>query len=147
MQKELQPLIESQYKTTASKTIIGESLGGLLATEILWKQPALFTKYIIISPSLWWDDGSLLQQNPAVLLENFTANTSIYIASGKEGLAPSDKPHVMELDANLLADKLKSSNHKNISVYFDYLPQETHATVAHQAVMNAFRILSAGMQQ
>ena len=38
IQKELQPYIEKNYKTTSSKTIIGQSLGGLLATEILLKK-------------------------------------------------------------------------------------------------------------
>jgi len=32
--------------------IIGQSLGGLLASEILMKKPELFNKYVIISPSL-----------------------------------------------------------------------------------------------
>ncbi len=33
--KELQPYIQTKFKTNKSKTIIGQSLGGLLATEIL----------------------------------------------------------------------------------------------------------------
>lgn len=141
IEKELQPFIEKNYKTNASKTIIGESLGGLLATEILLKKPTLFDKYIIVSPSLWWDNGSLLNQTADVLKENFTQKTDIYIGVGKEGLAPTETPHVMEVDANLLTEKLKNTKSKNVNVYFDYLPQENHATVGHQAVFNAFRIL------
>src|SRR6476469_9652323 len=45
LEKELQPFIEKKYHTNSSKTIIGQSLGGLLATEILFKKPELFTKY------------------------------------------------------------------------------------------------------
>ncbi|SRR5579871_3950377 len=141
IETELQPFIEQHYKTTSSKTIIGESLGGLLATEILYKKPSLFDKYIIISPSLWWDNGSLLNQSPKVLQENFMRQTEVYIGVGKEGLAPSDFPHVAEVDANLLADKLKSADKKNLNIYFDYLPLENHATIMHQAVFNAFRLL------
>jgi predicted alpha/beta superfamily hydrolase len=144
IEKELQPFIEKKYKTTASKTIIGESLGGLLATEILFKHPKLFTKYIIISPSLWWDNGSLLKFSPEILNATFTAQTDIYIGCGKEGLAPTETPHVMEVEANVLADKIKASKSKNVTVYFDYLPQENHATIAHQAIFNAFKILFAG---
>ena len=136
IEKELQPFIETNYKTNTSKTIIGQSLGGLVATEILFKKPALFNKYIIVSPSLWWDNGSLLNQ-PVSDFEN----TDIYIGVGKEGLTPSAIPRVMEVDANLLAEKIKSKKNKNIKVYFDYLPQENHATIMHQAVSNAFRLL------
>lgn len=67
IEKELQPFIEKKYRTNSSKMIIGQSLGGLLATEILFKKPMLFDKYIIISPSLWWDNGSLLEQNTILL--------------------------------------------------------------------------------
>ncbi len=141
LEKELQPFIEKKYKTTTAKTIIGESLGGLLATEILLKKPTLFNKYIIISPSLWWDNGSLLNQPSDILLGNFSQQTDIYIGVGKEGLAPSSTPHVMEVDANLLVEKIKNTQSKNVSVYYDYLPQEDHATIEHQAVFNAFRIL------
>jgi uncharacterized protein len=141
IETELQPFIEKKYKTNNSKTIIGQSAGGLLATEILIKKPNLFNKYIIISPSLWWDNGSLLNEKSEIYLENFKENINIYIGVGKEGLAPTEIPHVMEVDANLLAEKLKNSKSKNVKVYFDYLPQEDHATITHQAIFNAMRIL------
>ena len=141
IEKELQPYINSKYKTTASKTIIGESLGGLLATEILLKRPSLFDHYIIISPSLWWNNGSLLNHPGEILEAKYSHPTVIYIGVGKEGLTPSDPPRVMEVDANLLAEKLNNSKSKSIQVYFDYLPEENHATVGHQAIYNAFRMI------
>jgi predicted alpha/beta superfamily hydrolase len=112
-----------------------------LTTEILVKKPILFNKYIIISPSLWWDNGSLLYQKSSMLLENFSNKTDVYIGVGKEGLTPTDVPRVMEVDANLLAEKIKATKSKSINVYFDYLPQENHATIMHQAVFNALRTL------
>lgn len=141
LEKDLQPFINKKYKTTEDKTIIGQSLGGLVATEILFTKPKMFNKYIIISPSLWWRDGSLLKENPEILSENFTNTTGIYIGVGKEGLTPGLDHHVMEIDANLLADKIKQTKSKNVKVYFDYLPEEDHATVTHPAVFNAFRLL------
>jgi predicted alpha/beta superfamily hydrolase len=113
LEKELQPFINKKFKTNNSKTIIGQSLAGLLATEILLKRPTLFTKYIIISPSLWWDNGSLLNQPASILHENFSRQTDIYIGVGKEGLGPGETPHVMEVDANLLAEKIKNSKSKS----------------------------------
>lgn len=141
IETELQPFIEKKYKTNNSKTIIGQSLGGLLATEIVLKKPNLFNKYIIISPSLWWNNGSLLNEESEIYQANFKDKIDIYIGVGKEGLTPSKIPHVMEVDANLLAEKLKSTKSKNVKVSFDYLPQEDHATITHQAIFNAMRIL------
>lgn len=141
LEKELQPYIDRNYKTSNSKTIIGQSLGGLLATEILFTKPILFNKYIIISPSLWWNDGALLKTNSVLLEETFSKETDIYIGVGKEGLSPFFDNHIMEVDANILFDKIKSGKSKSVKVHFDYLPEEDHATVTHPAIFNAFRIL------
>jgi predicted alpha/beta superfamily hydrolase len=142
IQQELQPFIETNYKGKVnSNTIIGQSLGGLLATEILLKHPTLFQQYIIISPSIWWDNNSLLQLTSPILDASFSQLTKVYIGVGKEGLAPTATPHVMEVEANLLVEKLKASKSPQLTVYFDYLPQEDHATVTHQAVFNALRLL------
>lgn len=138
LETELQPYIDKTLRTTTDRTLIGQSLGGLLATEILLKKPALFNTYIIVSPSLWWDNGSLLNYNADILQQTYTAPTHIYIGVGKEGLTPTAIPRVMEVDANLLADKLKSTKSSTVNVLFDYLPEENHATIMHQAVSNAF---------
>ena len=142
IETELQPFIEKRFKTTTSKTIIGQSLGGLLETEILLKKPTLFNKYIIISPSLWWNNGSLISMNAEILNETFKQQTNIYIAVGKEGITPTEVPRVMEVDANLLADKILATKSKTVNLLFDYLPQENHATIMHQAVLNAFKQFS-----
>ncbi|MFZ4771661.1 MAG: alpha/beta hydrolase [Ferruginibacter sp.] len=141
IEKELQQFIETKYKGNKDKTLIGQSLGGLLATEILLKKPWLFNKYIIISPSLWWDNGSLLNQQSPIASAGFTQQTAIYIGVGKEGLTPTKIPRVMEVDANLLTEKIKETKNNNVKVFFDYLPQENHATIMHQALSNAFKIL------
>ncbi|WP_433815944.1 alpha/beta hydrolase [Flavobacterium johnsoniae] len=139
IEKELQPFIDKKYKTTDSKMIIGQSLGGLLSSEILLKKPSLFNKYVIVSPSIWWDNGSILNIDSQILQENFKQPTEIYIAVGKEGLTPTEIPRVMEVDANLLAEKIQASKSKNIKVFFDYFPNENHGTILHLAVFNSFK--------
>ncbi|RLJ80838.1 hypothetical protein BCL90_1640 [Pedobacter alluvionis] len=141
IEKELEPYIQSKYKTNTNKTIIGQSLGGLLASEILIKKPDLFNRYIIISPSLWWNNGSLLNQDSKISESTFNQQTAVYIAVGKEGLTPTEIPRVMEVDANVLAEKIKGFKNNTVKVYFDYLPQENHATIMHQAVSNSFKFL------
>jgi hypothetical protein len=141
IKQELQPFITSHYHCNNSKTIIGQSLGGLLVTEILFTEPGLFNQYIIISPSLWWNNGSLLDSKPLLIQKGFAQQINIYIGVGKEGLGLSVNPRVMEVDANLLAEKLKQAACGCLQVYFDYLPLENHATITHQAVFNALRLL------
>jgi predicted alpha/beta superfamily hydrolase len=142
LEHDLQPYIRQKYKGTGNKTIIGQSLGGLLAAEILLKNPALFDQYIIISPSLWWSDRELLNAPVKDLEQAHTGSTNVYIGVGKEGLTPGPHAGVMEVDANLLAEKIKAAGNKTVHVFLDYLPEENHATVMHQALFNALRLLN-----
>ena len=140
LEKELQPYINHQYKTNMVTTLIGQSLAGLLAAEILVKKPALFQHYIIISPSLWWDNGSLLDHSNRQL-EMLTTPLNVFVAVGKEGLTPATIPRVMEVDAHLFQEKLIAARNTNIRLSLDYLPGENHATIMHQALLNAFKTI------
>ena len=140
VQKEVQPWVTAHYRTTADRTIIGESAGGLLATEILLKRPDMFSRYIIVSPSLWWNDGSLLHY-PTTRLSRCTERKDIYIGTGKEGLAPGGR-HVMEVDGDVMAERIRALNNPALQLTHDYLPDEDHATVGHHAVLNALKFLS-----
>jgi len=130
IEKELRPFIEEKYKVNGKNILIGQSLGGLLATEILYTKPDLFTDYIIISPSLWWDDGSMIDFKPIA----YDTDKTIFIGVGKEGYG-------MEELAEGLYNKLKSIGQKNTSLNFKYFEKQDHGDVLHLAVYEAFEHL------
>ncbi len=130
IKEELQPFVETTFNTGDNKTIIGQSLGGLLATEILFKAPDLFDQYIIVSPSLWWDNEKLLKEQPLP----YQTEKSIYIAVGKEG-------EIMERTAKQLYDKLNLDKKEHTKLFFDFLEDKTHGDALHIAVYNAFEKL------
>ncbi len=127
LEKELKPYIENQFKTTETY-IFGQSLGGLLATEILLKKPELFNNYFIISPSLWWDDESLLKQVPQLLTKIKDTRKFIYISVGK-----GEHP-VMVKDAEDLYDVLKKSGKKNWTIEYKMMETDNHATILHSSL-------------
>jgi predicted alpha/beta superfamily hydrolase len=130
IEKELQPLIEARYKTDSNKTLVGQSLGGLLATEILMKRPEVFDIYIIVSHSLWCDDGSLLKYKPT----EYTSKKPIYIGAGKEGQG-------MEEAEEALYDRLNLLKKENTNLHFKYFEKHDHGDVLHSAVYSAFETL------
>jgi predicted alpha/beta superfamily hydrolase len=140
LESELMPFIKANYKINSNATLIGQSLGGLLASEILLKKPTLFDHYMIISPSLWWDNGSLLNYKTDAL-KSLPNKIRVYIGVGKEGKGLGITNRTMEEEAKLLEQKISSSDHKNIISKYDHLPEEDHATILHQAAMNAFKWL------
>jgi uncharacterized protein len=135
IEKELQPYIEKKYKVNTSKTIIGQSLGGLLATEILAKKPHLFDNYLIVSPSLWWDKGSLLLKLPDYLKTTPCQNKKIYLAIGNEH-------PVMVKDAKALAECLEKNIPTNSKLLYKYFAEENHATILHTSIYAAFILLN-----
>jgi Putative esterase len=55
LSREVFPAIDARYRTQPMRTIIGHSLGGLLAMHALAFRPDLFRGYVTLEPSLWWD--------------------------------------------------------------------------------------------
>ena len=136
LQNEVQKYVESNYRTNNIKTIIGQSLGGLLATEILLKKPELFDNYIIVSPSMWWNDEKLLQTKP----KPYDSNKSIYIAVGKEG-------ETMERTTKELYNKLNKNKKENTTLFFKFMKNKTHGDALHNAVYNAFELIFKDKQE
>ena len=134
LKNELQPYIEKKYKANNNRTIIGESLAGLMSTEILLKEPEMFNQYIIISPSMWWGGEKLLKEADSFLKARLKTTKNVYI-----GAPNKEEDARMYNEAEALYKILKSN--KNIKVSFDYMPDELHSTAIHQGVYNGFKKL------
>lgn len=129
LELEVKPLIKQAYQTNGDHMLIGQSLGGLLASEILIRHPDMFDSYVIVSPSLWWDEESLLSEIPATV----HYPTSVFVAVGEEG-------RVMKRVARQL--HRSTTSRKNIEeIHFDFVKDHDHADVLHLAVYEAFRMM------
>ena len=115
--EEVIPYIRSRYKTNNTSTLIGQSFGGLLATEVLFTHPDWFSKYLIVSPSLWWDNQSLLNRTVTLATQ-----PDVRIAVGKEG-------RVMERDAKALYRKLRPFYADKRRLRFHFFKKENHGSI------------------
>ena len=89
---ELMPQINSKYRTLtdAKNTAIGgSSLGGLISLYAAAKYSDKFSKAIVMSPSIWWADGRIVDFVTGAKLD--AAKTKIWMdmgrAEGEEGLS------------------------------------------------------------
>lgn len=131
LQEELQPYIESKFQTGPNQYLIGQSLGGLIASELLLHHTAMFTHYLIVSPSLWWDNESLLEDASVRYAAQTQKPAFIYIAAG------ADEPARMKKDASRLYDILKTTPGSHTETLFNLMDDENHATILHNSIYQA----------
>lgn len=134
LEQELLPYVNSHYRTSGKTTLYGQSLAGLLATEVLLEKPGLFDNYILVSPSLWWSQQALLKSAPELMKKNPAAGRKVYLAVGEE------HPE-MVATAKALAKLLEESSKAGLQSRFDYLQTENHATIGHIALYRGLEYL------
>lgn len=135
IEKEAIPFVETHYRTSERKTLIGQSLGGLLATEIFTKKPELFTEYMIVSPSLWWDNESLIPELETTLKTRPELTQKVYISVGKEH-------PIMNRDVNTVVKLFKKYAPKGVEWHYEPLFKEDHATILHRTVYRGIEVLN-----
>lgn len=129
---ELMPQVKQRYRTIDETAIVGESLAGLFVVETFLREPALFDTYIAFDPSLWWNDGELVNK-AAVLLraQPKLVKKTLYLAN-------SDEAKIAEVTQRL-ATIVGKSTATGIYSYYQNFPDEKHSTIYHPAALKAFR--------
>lgn len=132
---ELMPLVNTRYRTTEERAIIGESLAGLFVVETFFVEPDLFDTYIAFDPSLWWNGSELLTRAPERLAAGDRPPGTLYLASSSE-------EELAELTQRL-AELIGEHAGSGLTSHYEAMPGETHATIYHPAALRAFRRLFA----
>ncbi len=123
---ELLPYLDQRYRTTPLRVIVGHSLGGLLSIYALAHRPELFTGYILMEPSAWWNRGAEVDQAKAMLQQPAGRHARVMLVNMTSwGLDTTrwggDKPMIRELRAS----------------------GETHSSMAISGIMQGLRTLFA----
>jgi len=133
LRTELMPSIDARYRTTAERALIGESLAGLFTVETFLLEPALFDTYIAFDASLWWNDGALEKSARArmgALAATPPSPKTVFLAASRDDRG--------DVNAALYADLIKLAP-AWLTVYYEPMPDETHATIYHPAALAALR--------
>ncbi len=151
--KELKPWVVGRYDVDHDNaTYFGHSFGGLFGIYVLLTAPAVFRRYIIGSPSLWWDRGTMFEHEAGSAREASSRRADaddpvvVYLGVGAhethEGrqrevvnLPPKDRAknevrHIdMVADTIKMAERLRQLDWLNTKVDADVFPDEFHITV------------------
>jgi uncharacterized protein len=121
--EELFPEVESRYRTIPHRTIVGNSLGGLLALHAMVQSPDLFQGYIANDPSLWWDDQYVLRQAKKAIAPDRQSVQSVFISS-----APNLNDRMSEM-VQQMVEILSAQGGANLRVKYRYFESEDHGSL------------------
>jgi predicted alpha/beta superfamily hydrolase len=134
---ELQPWVESRYRTQPFDILVGHSFGGLFVTYALMENPDAFQAYLSISPSLWWDQQQFVAKAATMFDEDTELRSWLYMTMGNEGGA-------MLAGAWSLAGILETSAPESFRWAWNHMPDEDHGSVPHRSLYDGLEWIFEG---
>lgn len=136
------PEIDRRYRTQPSeRMLVGNSFGGAFAAFTLVTKPELFQRYLIVSPSLWWDNRMLFDTAKRYIAAHKALPAKVFWSVGGEENQPPPEgspmvDYLIEFDALLKSAQLEG--YRGTVMVF---PDETHYSVFPAALARGLRVL------
>lgn len=86
LEEEIKPRVARAIAVAPGRDILfGHSLGGLFVLHTLYKHPDAFHTWLALSPSVWWDDRSVLKDEPAFVdwVKKTHPELKLFVAVGR----------------------------------------------------------------
>jgi len=138
---ELRPYIDKNYRTSGYNVLNGHSFGGLTATNILLHHTKLFNSYVIIDPSLWWDNEIMIKKADSIFNKKDFEQRSIYIAMANKISISQDTTTDMARGIRKFEKLLKEKKPKNLRWNFKFYENEDHGTIPIPAEYDGLRFI------
>lgn len=131
IQRELVPLIDSEYRVdAAARILMGFSWGGSFALFTLFHQPDLFKGYIVISPDLPYGNGAIFSDEQTYAEQHNTLPVFLFLAYGEAEINDYEKPYIERF-----VDTLKSRQYADFKLTYGVIPKYDHCAVVAPAFL------------
>lgn len=142
LETRLIPLIERRYNVSHDdRALAGHSFGGLFATYALLKGDGAFRRFVIGSPSLWWDHQTMFAMEDAYALSGRPLRARVFLSSG--ALEDGTGGHQMTSDFKTFADRLKSRDYPGLELRTHVFEGEDHGSVLGATLSRGLRFIYA----
>lgn len=98
LQQDVIPWATARYRTER-KALTAASLGGLFVIDTFLEAPQMFDDYIALTPSVWWDDGRIVDEATTKMARHGKSDRRIYFTMGDEGVGSNSGPWLQTLVA------------------------------------------------
>jgi len=142
LKNEVFPFLEAKYRIDPKRRIYaGHSYGGLFGTHVLLTEPSMFEKYILMSPSLWYDRRLMIARERGFSMRNKDLPAEAYFMIGGEETVPdpdtepfSNSRMAMVEDMDEMVRMLTSRGYPSLKVQQKVYPGEDHGSVYAEAL-------------
>lgn len=144
LREELIPHIEKTYRVDpANRAYSGVSFGGIFGAYTLFTHPETFSKYIISSPALWWDNRVTFIYEEQYAREHTDLAARVYLSVGTEEAPPIFDQFFHAVDnVRDLERKLTERNYPSLSLKFNQ-EEGGHTTSQPGAIMKGLKFIFA----
>ena len=140
VERQLVPLIERRYNVSHDdRALAGHSFGGLFATYALLKGDGVFRRFIIGSPSLWWDHQAVLRMEDAYALSGRPLRARVFLSSG--ALEDGTGGHPMTSDFKRFAERVKARDYAGLELQTHVFEGEDHGSVLGATLSRGLRFI------
>ena len=137
---QLLPFLEGTYRTS-ERTLVGHSFSALFALRLLLLEPATFRRYLLASPSIWWDDRAVLEIESERARTETDLAAQVFLSAGS--LESGDPPFDMAPNVEELAGRLRSRGYPSLDLDHQVMPGDAHSSTIGAAVSKGLRSLFA----
>ena len=141
MSSELFPLIESRYRTQPYRVLTGWSLGGLFTVYTYLEHPDLFSAYLAVSPSMWWDKDLFVKRTASMLQKGQVSDKRITVTLG--ALEGGDMNRSVRRG---FVPLMKRAPQDQVKFSFIEIPKEGHNYVSYKALYEGLKSIYSDWQ-
>jgi predicted alpha/beta superfamily hydrolase len=139
---EVFPFVAEHYRVDMQRKIFaGHSYGGLFGAHIVLTEPTMFERYILSSPSLWYDNKVILERERAYAAAHTDMRANVFLAIGAfETVKPSSQNRRYHRNNDMVRDlktfeaRLRSRRYPNLRIESTVIADEDHLTVYPAAI-------------
>lgn len=134
------PDIEARFGT-GERWLVGHSFSGLFGLRVLFDSPELFSRWLLMSPSIWWDGRSILDFEAAYADAHSDLAADAFFSSGVDEDNMIGGEFAMGPNVTDLVQRLEGRGYPGLRMQRERLDGSSHSSTIGAGVGRGLRSL------